>query len=273
MPNLIILATQRTGSTLLCSELGAIGGLGQPGEHLLSWRRARGAGQRLDVPALAEASAPGLDADGWVGHKIMSDYLGELAAAWGGGGPEAGPAHQARFIEWLCEHIGPTAVIRISRSDRLDQALSRYLAAETGLYFRAVDGICQYGDTGHRSSLDVAVDGLSLARINRIIGKINREEAALDAVCARLDALVLQIEYEALAADREETMARCLGHAGLPVAEPLPPRWMAKVVAPALRLRCRDRLLALWLEAQGRRARFPELDPIMAAQGALAHTG
>ncbi len=263
MSHTIILATQRTGSTLLCSEFSAIGGLGRPGEHLLAWLKSAEAQARLTDAALDALEAEARDTDGQVGHKIMADYLPELAARWSGTADPA-PEAQAAFLGALTRRLGRTAFFRIRRGDRLDQAISRYLAAETGVYFKASDGTVQTDPEAGGLTEDAAVEGLDIARIERLLGRIGREEAALDAVTGALDHPVLDIAYGQLARERCATLRACCAHAGVPAPARFSERWMEKVVGTGLRQRMRGRVEELWRSARRAGRPLPQLTDALA---------
>ncbi len=258
MPNTVILATQRTGSTLLCSEFTAIGGLGRPGEHFLGWLRAAGEGARLPRSDFEAALEAGRAPDGSVGVKLMADYLPTLGAAWRAPAPESPEAAAVAFLEALAEEIGPLAVFRIDRSDRFDQALSRYLAAATGVYFKTVEGSEVRREGQPTEPGERLLDGLTPQRLEAILGKIDRECGRLDAIAERLPWPVLSLSYEALVEDRDRVLAACCAHAGVPAPTAWPERWMKKVVDRDLRDRFRRRAETLWAERIAKGASLPE---------------
>jgi len=234
MPNTLILATQRTGSTLLCSELADIGGLGAPGEHLLDWLRNRGGQETLTPDRLDALLAPGRDGDGNVGLKLMADYLPALAElALGERAPQDPVAAGAAFIDSLAERYGPFAVFRIDREDRFDQALSRYLAVYTGVYFRTADGEITQQFAG-QCSAEAALECFDVWALDRLMTEICAELRYLDQLGTRLRQPVHPVPYEALCERREETLALACAHAGIAPPATWPRRWMRKVVDPEL---------------------------------------
>jgi LPS sulfotransferase NodH len=241
----IILATQRTGSTLLCSELAELDGFGDPGEHFLPWLGAAPEGARMDGDAFAEAVARGRDATGAVGLKLMADYLHRFARALGierGDDTEAAVA----CLHELEGRIGPAAWFRVDRADIFDQALSRYLATHTGVYFRTERGAVRREEQDARRSADGLLADFNVNWLECLMADIRRETAFLDDVSARLGRPVLAVTYEELSAERERVLAACCAHAGHPPPADWPARWMRKVVDPELRDRFRERAEEMW---------------------------
>lgn len=247
MTSTIILATQRSGSTLLCSELEGIGGLGRPGEHVLAWLEENPDADAMPSATLAALLSAGRDATGAVGLKLMADYAPRLAALLGHGGAEEAAA-VAAMLRGFETRFGPTAVFRIRREGIFDQALSSYLAVSTGIFVRTEQGPASRGVEADADRHEAALAGFDIARLEEQLARIADEEARLDRVCAALDRPVLTVDYDALVATREAVLAACCAHAGRPVPEAWPVRAMRKVVDPALRDRFRAAAEAIWAD-------------------------
>ncbi|MGF1500213.1 MAG: Stf0 family sulfotransferase [Paracoccaceae bacterium] len=237
--NVIILATQRSGSTLLCAELQGIGGMGRPGEHFWSWLREAGEAPCLDDAAMDRIAAFGRAEDGSLGFKIMADYLPRLAEARFG--PVADRVEgSVRFLTELEAREGPFAWFRIDRADVFDQALSRYLATQTGLYFRTETGtVAAEGHPGAEKSEDTLLAEFRPDRLARHIREIDAERRTLDRIADTLGRSVHLVPYEDLVDRRAEVLAGCCAHASRPVPAEWPERWMKKVVDADLRQRFR----------------------------------
>ncbi|GMG83564.1 hypothetical protein LNKW23_27770 [Paralimibaculum aggregatum] len=273
MTSTIILATQRTGSTLLCSEFSAMGGLGKPGEHFLPWLRAAAGGARLPRPEFEAIAERGRGRAGTVGVKLMADYLPKLARAWLP--PDAVPeaddvAASAAMLLALEAEWGPAAIFRIDRADRFDQALSRHLATATGIYFRTASGEERRDERAGTLSQEAALETFTPQRLEQILQDIALETDFLDRVCARLARPVCVVEYEALASRREAVLAACCAHAGVPEPGRWPERWMTKVVDRGQRDRFRARAEAAWAERRATGLRLPETTRIFAPRPAGA---
>lgn len=263
MPSTIILATQRTGSTLLCAEFEAIGGLGRPGEHFLTWLQTAPADALLPEAALDSILDPGRDPDGNVGVKLMADYLPGIARrAPGAVAGEEPVAATVRFVEALARWIGPAVLFRIDRGDLFDQALSGYLAVSTGVYFRTEEGEVTRPINTDRDSHEAALADLNIIRLERHLLRLAADRAFLDRVVQGLGRPVLAVEYDALSERREAVLAACCAHAACPLPGTLPPRWMKKVVDRDLRDRFRQRAAAIW---RGRAAQGQNVPAVLLA--------
>lgn len=264
MPNSIILATQRSGSTLLCAELEDIGGLGHPGEHFLDAVRE---GAALSQAEIVEVLERGRDGDGNVGLKLMADYLPTFARVIGES-PDIVTAHPAsacaRALRQITDFLGPTRFFRIDREDRLDQTLSRYLAVSSGIYFRTAEGqsVRRGTDVETRAYAEI-LTGFDVGDLEGHLGDLEMEVGFLDAVLDILRRDVLGLSYEALAGARSATLRRCCLHAGRRPPAAFSTPWMRKVVDDEMRARFRRRALDAWAQ------RRTEGRPIPAIAGAL----
>lgn len=243
----VILATQRTGSTLLCSEFEEIGGLGRPGEHFLPWLRAHGESEQLSEDALAKILAAGRGADGRCGLKLMADYLPRIGSAFG---ISSGTPLEVT-LGALCrleDMLGPIAWYRLDREDVFDQALSSYLATATGVFFRTTDGTVT--DKSHQQALShqAVLDAFDGRLFDTYVAQVERDKAFLGEICDALDRPVLSLTYERLCADREGVLARCCRHAGIEPPTTLPKRWMRKVVDDRMRTQFRERAEGFWAQ-------------------------
>lgn len=262
----LILATQRTGSTLLCSEFEDIGGLGRPGEHVLPWLRDNAEDARLDPVALTAILSRGRDDGGRLGLKLMADYLPRVGRALGA--RDAEPLAQALFAIRHIEAVaGRAAIFRLDRLDVFDQALSSYLATATGLFFRTADGEVTDAAMTREASHEAALAAFDGRLFDTYVVQVERDKAFLAELCAGLDRPVLGIAYEDLVERRAATLARCCAHAGVPCPDTLPRRWMRKVVDPTVRDRFRTAAERFWQE----RARQGRSVPAI-AQTAIADT-
>ncbi|MEM9778274.1 MAG: Stf0 family sulfotransferase [Pseudomonadota bacterium] len=143
----VICTAPRSGSTLLCSLLSATGISGNPGSYfhrpsVSDWLRAHGlerdatASERKTLAAIFQAViAKGTDETGVFGLRLQRhsfDFFMEQLALLH---PEA-PTDIGR----LEAAFGPTLFIHLTRTDKVDQAVSYEMAEQTGLWHRAWDG-------------------------------------------------------------------------------------------------------------------------------------
>jgi LPS sulfotransferase NodH len=235
--NTVILGTQRSGSTLLCAELTDIGGMGAPGEHFLGWLQQARPSARLLPPDILNALKLGRSKDGTIGLKLMTDYLPRLATAAAERATETtAEQHSAGFLRSLAELTGPTAYYRIVRRDVFDQALSRYMAFATGVYFLTEHGVLTGGDNaGAKRSPEAVLETFHPPTLHQYEIDIAEENAFLTRICDALDAPVLTVVYEELVDDRDPVLRACCAHAGVSPPPEWPRRWMKKVVDQQVR--------------------------------------
>ncbi len=190
--SLVLCASPRTGSTLLCELLTGTDGLGYPKEpfapaSVAACSAAWGTPGPEEDPAayLRAALRNGTSPDGTFSTKIMWDHV-EGLRRWGG------CAHATDVLS-LFPH--PHALV-VSRRDKVAAAVSWVRAMETGAWSRAEGG------TRPRPH-DVDVDRISAAH--------RAQHAAEDGwrtlLAARPDVPVAEVSYEDVATDHEGALA------------------------------------------------------------------
>jgi LPS sulfotransferase NodH len=110
--------------------------------------------------------------------------------------------------------IGPFQVVRLSRRNRLRQAISLVRAEATGVW--SLSGAARPRSDGPEPEYDSAA-------IARALSEIDRQERAWRAELDEIGAPVLEILYEDLLASYEGSVKQTLEFLGLPYAGPLPP--------------------------------------------------
>ncbi|MEM9146675.1 MAG: Stf0 family sulfotransferase [Pseudomonadota bacterium] len=241
----IILATQRTGSTLLCSEFENLGGLGRPGEHFLPWLRENDEAAQLSTSDIEEVFARGRDDTGRLGLKLMADYLPRIGKAMGARGEDP-LEHAVHAVDRVEAIAGPAALFRLDRSDVFDQALSSYLATATGLFFRTSDGSVTDRDRAQLDSHEAALAAFDGKLFDTYVVQVERDKAFLAEICDAIGPPILNVTYEDLVSDRLTSLAACCAHGGIRLPEAVPDRWMRKVVGQDHRDRFRQAAEAFW---------------------------
>lgn len=143
----IICTSPRSGSTLLCKLLSATKIAGNPGSHfhtpsVARWLEvyeladANFATERDAVAAIFEAARErGTSDTGIFGLRLQRGsvdfFLQQLGILF---------AHKSDDRDRIEAAFGPTLFIHLSRSDKLDQAISYVKASQTGLWHKAPDG-------------------------------------------------------------------------------------------------------------------------------------
>lgn len=203
----LVLANQRSGSTLLCQDIISLGGLGRPGEYFL---KVVGSGKpKPDVTAatirglLEQQRATG--GSGVAGIKLMVNYAPRIMQYITGDHakrPEPEAASKA-FIDWALQTYDGVNLVVLTRENVINQAISRVIARRTGVYHSpgapdtmpdnlfAQDNPETLSNAILRSAMVVAEERDILLRIARAYPDIS-----------------LHLTYEEIAASVEMTSAR-----------------------------------------------------------------
>ena len=215
----LVLATPRSGSTLLGQALNATGLAGDPREHFGHkvgfWAGKWGTATLGDfVNRLLQERAT---ANGVFGAKLLYAHLLHLEQV-----ARAEPRFAALPLPAILAELFPHLhYLRITRRDKIRQAISYWKAKETGVWGReparagrtgqgrraAVKGSRQ---TGRRPAFDYAgIDGLLQA--------ILAEEAGIEAFFREAGIAPMHVVYEELADRYEETTREVLRFLGIEV--------------------------------------------------------
>lgn len=206
----LVLASQRSGSTLLCRDIESLGGMGAPREHFLeilgnNARAGLSEAEVLDCIALGVTKeAPGIGA-----VKLMVNYAPKIDAYISGGNQVAPYKAVQNIIDWAQGRFDKVNMVALVRSNALEQSISRAVASVTDIWHRneaAVQGRDPYAEAKlPTKAVNMAIlDALpSVIRQAEVIRRIARENAD---ICQL-------IEYEHLAASAEETSALITAHA------------------------------------------------------------
>lgn len=123
---IVVCATQRSGSTMICEDL-TNAGLGRPEEWFLSWNPEA----RMNWAAeLETVKARGTTPNGIFAAKLMADQLRNVDACLSGfTAPEtSGPYPHLRSL------FRNAIWVWVRRQDTVDQAISHYMAQKRGFY-------------------------------------------------------------------------------------------------------------------------------------------
>lgn len=208
--NYIIACTTRTGSTLLCDLLAQTGRHGQAHEFY--------------EPILFDQLIKPLGGFTAFDEELAdpAGYFSKLRRQLASDNGIFGVKVQARQIEWFAptlaspagESLRSAAYIRLTREDRLAQAISGVKALQTGGWH-----------SGIATTLKPQFDA---AMITAQLAKIADWEAQWDAFFAQHALTPLQLTYEELTANLPAALEAVAGHIGLPLeageAQSLTPR-------------------------------------------------
>jgi trehalose 2-sulfotransferase len=209
----LVCMVQRCGSNALCEALSRTGVAGRPTEYFTpafprasalghtmagfehsAWARERGADclRNFISVVIREGSTP----NGVFGAKLpwnaLDAFLGKLRA----------PSNSTDLtpIELLNTTLGPVKFVRVQRHDRLRQAVSWALAAQTGLY-------SSHEAASRAPTREPAFD---FQLVDGFLGEIERSERGWDLFFESSASEPLQLFYEELDEDLEGTVRRAL---------------------------------------------------------------
>jgi LPS sulfotransferase NodH len=212
----IICTSPRSGSTLLCRMLEAIGRCGVPDSHFHepsvgAWLSDHGVPNDAHdthlsalEAAIAAARIAGTGGKGMFGLRLqrhsLAYFLDQLHLLM--------PCHK-NDLSRIDEIFGSTKFIHLSRTSKLDQAISYLKAEQSGLWHRSPDGS--------------EIERLSAPRpfeykrnaIAARIAAFEEDEREWAAWFTRERIAPLRIEYEALARDPRAVLREVLTYLGL----------------------------------------------------------
>lgn len=206
----LVLASQRSGSTLLCRDITSLGGLGIPKEHFLDilGKKSRPDLTEQDVMACLEKGRDPNSPD-VAGVKLMVNYAPKIDGYIRGDAHVGASKAINNILNWARLRFDDVAVFALVRENSLDQAISRAVANATNIWHRneaAVKRNDPYADIDlpiKELNMDILSSLPATVRQNQIIRQVARENPKL----CRL------ISYENLAASVEGTSEALLQHA------------------------------------------------------------
>ena len=140
----LVFATQRSGSTLLCQTLQRMGGLGAPDEYFQKVDPSVASDDSDLMSILAKRGRLKLD-EPTVGVKIMVNHTKRVAECLGLNPKTPAEAMQG-ISNWAHDKFDSVGAVVIRRRSMFDQTISRVEAQKTGVYHRTVDGREIHGD-------------------------------------------------------------------------------------------------------------------------------
>ena len=230
MNKLLLLSTQRSGSTMVCEDIANTGVLGRPSEYFSSladnFKRFETTG------ALSEAFEASL-MKGFVEKtnsnsvKIMQSQIGAIGKILIDTGKVQSFSHKSAFVEFF----KPYYWARIVREDKVAQAVSRVVARHTDVYHRVAEDSAVKDLLGKFSTQERQDEHLvyNETEISLEIEKIEQEELFLDALIREHDIDVFEIIYEKVVNDRSYVNSLVKNITGKKLVEELTPRSLKKI--------------------------------------------
>lgn len=199
----LILATPRSGSTLLCQALAGTGLAGDPkeffGARMAYWMgRWETPTPRTFVPRLiAERATP----NGVFGAKLLWAHLLRLERLC-----RTQPGYSDPPLAAILADLFPNLrYVWITRDDKVRQAISYWKARESGVW----------GQRGERRTRPLKPPAFDFAGIDELRRRVEREEAAIAGYFAESGIVPWHVVYEDLVRAYEPTTRAILGYLGI----------------------------------------------------------
>lgn len=236
----LVVASARSGSSLLCRDLRSLGGLGFPKEYLTGLDR-QAQEERVTERHVLERLARGCqeDAPGVAASKLMASQAGFTYEALVGHPVQDRSEALPGVISWARERFDRVFVVFLVRN-ALDQAISRVVAESTGVYHST------HPEFGKSDGPTLASEDLNPQILRRLAWAHRERSALLEAYAAHADLAVL-VTYEELTRHVDETTSRLVSRAraaGFQVANDVATRSLEKVISAERSSRIRESFLA-----------------------------
>lgn len=132
MKKILVLSTQRSGSTMVCGDMASSNVLGKPNEYYINiinlWNKSKDKDQVL--AALKNIQLISSSANGTQAVKIMSNQIAPIGHILYSTGLCLYKSNFASFFAYFSEY----KIARVIRRDKVAQAVSRIMAEGTGIY-------------------------------------------------------------------------------------------------------------------------------------------
>lgn len=200
MKKLIILSTQRSGSTMVCDDIAGTDQLGRPSEYFI---KVIDSISVLDPEALKkmifEAIEKGKTSNGVASIKVMSNQIKPIGRALS----LAGLSKSERPEESFYEYFQNSKFLRIVRNDKIAQAISRVMAQQTDIYHTADNTKGMDGMLGKvAKSRDETKLHYNQYEIKKAVECIWQEELNIDAFLSEFKVPCRYVQYEESVLDR-----------------------------------------------------------------------
>jgi LPS sulfotransferase NodH len=236
----LVLATQRSGSTLLCRDIESLGGLGGPRESFLGLAEQAEHESVSEDDILERIARGATESDPRIGAvKMMVGQAPTVDAAIRGGRRRGQLVALQHVVDWALERFERVFMVILVRN-ALDQAISFVVASSTGLFHA--------GDVADRagSAADLVPEDLNpliLAQLQRFLA----QRRVLTLIGEEYADRALMLSYAELTRQTERTTDRLVAHAraqGFAPQRTSVTRTMTKVIDDNVSDRLRESFLA-----------------------------
>ena len=237
----LVLATQRSGSTLLCRDIESLGGLGGPREYFLGLAEEAEHGSVSEDDVLERIARGATESDPRIGAvKMMVGQAPAVDAMIRGGRRRGQRVALQHVVEWAFERFERVFMVILVRN-ALDQAISFVVASSTG-FFHASD----VADIRAASAAELVPEDLNpliLAQLQRFLA----QRRVLTLIGEEYADRALMLSYDELTRQMERTTNRLVAHAraqGFAPHRTSVTRTMMKVIDEDVSDRLRESFLA-----------------------------
>lgn len=122
---IVVAATQRSGSSMVCEDIADTGTLGIPQEWFADWKHGAGDWSKQ----FHEIQQKGSTRNAIFSVKIMANQLGQIEKCLDGSPKKDGATHPRVIYQF-----GDALWVWVRRRDTIGQAISHFLARQTGIY-------------------------------------------------------------------------------------------------------------------------------------------
>ena len=222
---IIICATQRCGSTLVCNDF-LNNGIGKPKEHFLGL--VKNFNSNNSNARLNQITKAGLNEDGVFSVKLMSSYcdkINNFLVSLGYG------QDTEKFWGGISRYFQDATWVYIKRDSTIRQAVSRFMSKRTGINHAISDNSSEFtpGNSivGHDSSYNEKV-GYSKQHLNKNILNIARENFLWERFFEENNIVYAKINYENIVNDISY-ISQIFQAANLPLKDPVNKRNLLKL--------------------------------------------
>ena len=180
---------------MICSDMASTGVLGKPNEYFIKainmWQQKA----KIDdiKNYLEEVSKISASPNGVQAVKIMSNQIAPLGAIFNAIEESDSNNNFDAFFNYFSDY----KIVRITRRDKVAQAVSRIMAEHTGIY-HYIDSAESFLNLGHSSSSNRDETGIeySYDLIQNTIHAIRKEEKLIEKILEAYSLQYLNVEYE-----------------------------------------------------------------------------
>lgn len=244
---LVILSTQRSGSTMLCQDIKALGILGTPDEHfwqVLTQKKGTSGEQLVDY----FTSNGNLNNSDFYSIKLMYNHL-DMFGYWISDRVLDKETNTKKYRElalrFFLEKFDNATFIYIQRKNKFEQALSHYRSAKTNLW-HIIEG--KKVKTKHSNSLKEheLLDHIDLELFNRIYDRTCRQDKQLQKFMKKQGINYIPLVYEEIRNEYPSYLLEIGAKAGVKLdINSLDERKIKKIVSKEFALTFKEALLEI----------------------------